>query len=101
MGVGMSWVKENLYQPEGTDLKVDNPVLIISPHKNWKLIHPAIRSESPEYPVMLVAPGQAVYGLQIRSYEYRHMPWDDYSTTQYDHIRQWEEQMVMCRVEPQ
>ena len=97
----MSWVKESLYQPEGTDPKTDYPALIISPHKNWKLIHPVVTRESPKFPVILVSPGQAVYGLQIRSYAYRQMPWEDYSPTQIDRIRDWEEQVVTCRVGPQ
>ena len=97
----MSWIKKALYQPEGTDIKTDDPLLIISPHRNWAIVRKEVDQAKPDYPVMIVAPKANIYGLRIRRYEYRHMSWTQYSGRERAFIREWENQVVACRVEPQ
>lgn len=101
MGVGMSWIKRDLYQPERTNIKTDEPLLVISPHRNWFLVRQEINQENPSYPVLIVVPKANIYGLRIRGYEYRHMSWKAYSPNEYAYIMEWEELSVKCRVGPQ
>ena len=99
----MSWVKEALWLPEGVKDWRDTdelPLLIVADRENWHLVHLEVEGEAPSYPVRLAVVGEALYGIRIRGYEFRHHNRDRHRGVGRDERYHLWLQHLECRVAP-
>ena len=91
----MTWVRNDLFLPEGQDLKKDIPFIVFAPFKEWIVERERISEQNPDHPVMLRPLLAALYGARIRGYEIRTYGVED------PRLEAWENTAVKCRVAPQ
>ncbi len=70
----MAWVKATEWLPEGQDLHVDYPHVIVADSRSWPLLRGEVGKLNPDYPVILLSPFMPLYGQRVRSIDTQYVP---------------------------